>query len=255
MKRFLGGMLVMALLVAFPGVVHADDPNAMAVLDKAIKALGGEEKLAKADTVTWKTTQSITGGGIAPIFCTARFTTQGLDRSRMELEIANNGEVSKIVSVLNGDNYWSKLGDPGAVSRKLEGDELVEAKRGVYIEVISKNLLPLKRNKAFKVVSAGEEKVGDSPAAVLRVTGPEGGDFKLFIDKESGLLVKMEVAVARGFTTMLLYSGYKEYGGIKWATKIKQTTKEIFTPHPTELVLSEFKVLEKAAPDTFAEPK
>ena len=52
--------------------------------------------------------------------------------------------------------------------------------------------MPLK-GKGFKVDSSGDEKVGEKAVAVVRVTGPEGKEFTLYFDKESGLPVKMKV--------------------------------------------------------------
>ena len=43
-----------------------------------------------------------------------------------------------------------------------------------------------------------DEKVGDKPAAGIKVTGPDGKDFTLYFDKESGLPVK-SVAKVVGF--------------------------------------------------------
>ena len=44
MSRFTGAVLALAVVV---GSARADDKDAAAVLDKGIKALGGEEKLTK----------------------------------------------------------------------------------------------------------------------------------------------------------------------------------------------------------------
>ena len=51
MKRFLGAVLVASLVSGSSGSIRADDKDTKAILDKAIKALGGEEKLSKATAV------------------------------------------------------------------------------------------------------------------------------------------------------------------------------------------------------------
>ena len=78
---------------------------------------------------------------------------------------------------------------------ELDGDDLAAEKRRAYLQAAPMTILPLK-GKGFKVESATEEKVGDKPAAVLKVTGPDGKDFTLFFDKESGLPVKLVATVA-----------------------------------------------------------
>src|SRR5262249_18023233 len=104
--------------------------------------------------------------------------------------------------------------------------------------------------------SATDEKVGDKPASGLKVTGPDGKDFTLFLDKESGLPVKT-VAKVRGFqgeefTQEALYSDYKDFDGIKQATKVElKRDGESFLKQ--EII--EFKVLEKVDPKAFSEPE
>ena len=98
--------------------------------------------------------------------------------------------------------------------------------------------------------------MGDKPAVILKVTGPDGKDFTLSFDKDSGMPVK-QVAKVVGFqgqeaTVETTFSDYKDFGGIKKATKIKSTRDgERFQ----DLEVTEFKVLDKVDPDTFTEPK
>jgi hypothetical protein len=47
-------VIAAAVLVPICRPARADDPGAKAILDKAIKALGGEEKLAKIEAFSWK---------------------------------------------------------------------------------------------------------------------------------------------------------------------------------------------------------
>ena len=63
MKRFLGAGLVAFVICGPSGSIRADDKDTTAILDKAIKALGGEEKLGKATTVSWKSKGTITFNG------------------------------------------------------------------------------------------------------------------------------------------------------------------------------------------------
>ena len=72
---------------------------------------------------------------------------------------------------------------------RLGDDEVAREKRNLYLQIVPVLLVPLK-GKGFKVESAAEEKVGDKPASVLKVTGPDGKDFTISFDKESGLPVK-----------------------------------------------------------------
>ena len=62
MTRLFGVVCATALVCALSGPVRAADPqqDAIAIVDKAIKALGGEEKLSKVKAVSWKAKGTIT---------------------------------------------------------------------------------------------------------------------------------------------------------------------------------------------------
>jgi hypothetical protein len=252
MRRFLGGVLVATLVTGLGSLARAEeDKDAKAVLDKAIKALGGEEKLAKVTAATWKAKGKISFGGNENEF-TSDVTFQGLDHYRSAFEGDFGGNKVKGLVVVAGDKGWRQFGDN---TMELDKGGLANEKRSLYLQVVPATLMPLK-DKAFKVEAAGEEKVGGKPAAGLKVTGPDGKDFTLWFDKESGLPVK-QVAKVMGFmgeefTQETTFADYKEFGGIKKATKVENKRDgEKFL----EQQITEFKALDKVEPKTFAEPK
>ena len=237
-----------ALAVVFLGVAaQAVDKDVKPVLDKGINALGGAEKLGKVNAFSWKSKGTITFNGNENDF-TGQVTIKGLDQYRREF---GNDQFNAVV-VVDGAKGWRKFGDN---STELEGDALSNEKRTVYLNVVPITLVALNGN-GFKVEAAGEEKVADKPAAVLKVTGPDGKDFKLYLDKVSGLPVKL-VAKALSFqgdecTSETTYSDYKDFGGIKKATKFE--IKRDGEPFQTWEV-TDFKDLDKVDADTFSEPK
>jgi hypothetical protein len=244
MKAFLSA----ALAVVFLGATsRADDKDAKAVLDKAINALGGAEKLGKVNAFSWKAKGTITFNGNENDF-TGQVTIKGLDQYRREF---GNDQFNAVV-VVDGAKGWRKFGDN---SSELEGDALANEKRTVYLNVIPITVVPL-NGSGFKFEAAGEEKVADKPAVVLKVTGPDGKDFKLYLDKESGLPVKLVAKVLSfqgdEYTSETTYTDYKDFDGIKKATKF--AIKRDGEPFQTWEV-TEFKVLEKVDADTFSEPK
>ena len=79
-NRRIGVVLAMALMTAMGSPVRAEATGeANAILDKAIRALGGEEKLSKVKAASWKGkgTISIMGGDNS---FTNQFVVQGIDR-------------------------------------------------------------------------------------------------------------------------------------------------------------------------------
>jgi len=250
MKRLIG-IVTITLFVAAPAVVaRADDKDPKAVLEKAIKAVGGEEKLKKAEAISWKSKGTITfNGNEMDVKTTA--TARGLDHYRRESEIDANGEARKFTIVVAGDKGWRKFGDE---PQALEEDGLANQKRTAYLEVLPVTLVALK-GKDFKLEPAAEESVDGKPAVGVKVTGPDQKDFTLYFDKESGLPVKLVAQVA-GFQggehkQETTYKDYKDFDGIKKATKVESKRDgEDFAKSE----ITEFKVLDKVDAQAFSEP-
>ena len=182
MKRFLGALVVAIVAAGFGVPAGADEPDAKAVLDKAIKALGGEEKLAKAKTLTWKSKGTISiMDNDNPVSMKA--TAQGLNLYRSEFEGEFNGNNVMGVTVLSKDKGWRKFGDN---AMEMDDAAIANEKRTIYLAVVPVTVLPLK-GEGFKIVSAAETKVDDKPAVAIKATGPDGKEFTLWFDKESGL--------------------------------------------------------------------
>ena len=161
---------------------RAGEGDASSILDKGIKALGGAEKLGKVEAFSWKSKGTVNFNGNENEF-NNDVTAKGLDHFRRQF---GNDQFSGVL-VLAGDKGWRKFNDN---LTELEGDGAGQRKAPrVYMDIIPITLVPLK-GKGFKYEAGGEEKVGDKPAAILKVTGPEGKEFSLFFDKESGLPVK-----------------------------------------------------------------
>jgi hypothetical protein len=249
MTRSLGALLAMALVTA---PVRADDKDATPILDKAIKALGGEPALAKAAaSASWTVKGKITFNDSENEF-TTRATAKGTDHLREEFSGEFNGTQIQGVRVVAGDKAWMKFNDE---VRDLDGDAVAHEKRNLYLQAVPITILPLK-GKGFKAEADGEESVDGKPAAKVKATGPDGSTFTLFFDKGTGLPVK-QVGTAFGwqgneYTQEASFGDYKELGGIKKATRISSKRDgEKFM----ELTITEFQPLDKVPADTFAEPR
>jgi len=156
------------------------------------------------------------------------------------------------VAVLAGDKGWRSF---GGMTTDLEGDTLANEKRSLYLQVIPATLVPLK-DKSYKLQADREDKVGEKTAVGVKVTGPDGKDFSIFFDKESGLPVKVVAKVldfmGNEFNQETVLDGYKDFDGIKKATKTEtKRDGEKFL----DAEISEFKVLDKVDPKTFAKPE
>jgi hypothetical protein len=256
MKRFHSAFFLAVNLWAPMSTVTADDKEVAAILDKAVKALGGEDKLSKIEAVTWKTAgwMNMLFQGPEHFKCTGELTIAGLDRLRSELIMLDSGgDKLRIRSILNGDNAWLSWGDvPLKPTRHAPG-----LKRSLCLAMIPVTLAPLK-DPRFKIEVGGDEKVGNRPAVVLNVACPDGEIIKISFDKESGLPLK---AVGKALLIddpdmnldvfqEMIYSNYKDFGGIKTAAQVD--IKSVGFNRKLEVI--EFKVLKQVDRSAFSPP-
>jgi hypothetical protein len=251
MTRFMSAILAIGVILGLGRLAVADDQDASAVIDKAVKALGGAEKLGAAKSVEWKSKGKLQINDNDNKFNT-KVTAQGITHFRQEFDGEFDGNPIKGVTIVAGDKGWRKIGDD---SNKLEDDALTNEKRTVYLQIVP-GMPQLLKGEGFKVEVGDEDKIGGKPAAVLKVTGPDGKDFQLFFDKESGLPVRMTATVVdfqgEEYKQDSAYSDFKDFDGIKRATKVamKRNDKKFL-----DMEVTEFKVLDKVDAKTFAEPK
>src|SRR5262249_46129118 len=101
--------LAAVLVVAASGAARADDPaDLRKVIDKAIKAMGGEEKLAKFKAETFKMKGKFYGTGEAVDY-TGEWQVQPPDKIRVQVDGEVGGmKVTFFTQVVNGDKVWQK---------------------------------------------------------------------------------------------------------------------------------------------------
>jgi hypothetical protein len=251
MMRLLCLAVVATLVNGLCGAVRGQEAkDAAAIVDKSIKAIGGAEKLSKAKAIQWKAKAKFRFGENENEG-TIEGTMQGLDHSRRVFEGQFGGNAFRGVTVIAGDKGWRKFGDN---AMELDSEGLANEKRRLYLSLIPITVEPLK-GKGFKLAAAGEEKIGGKPASGVKVTAPDAKTFTLYFDKESGLPAKL-VAEVIGFngdeyTQETTFTDYKEFDGVKVATKLEaKRDGQTFQ----EMTVTDFKLLDKVDPKTFAEP-
>jgi hypothetical protein len=204
------------VLVLAGGAARADEADAKAVIDKAIKAHGGAELLAKFPAMTVKTKGKFYGLGDA-IEYTAESQFQAPDKQRVEVRSDN----FTFLRVVNGDKGWVAA---NGETREMDKEQLAEARDELHATNVAR-LAPL-TGKDFKLSSLGEVEVGGRPAVGVRVEHKGFRDVSLFFDKENGLLVKMErrgkdvMGGGGEFTQESIFSDYKKVEGVQVAFKL-----------------------------------
>jgi hypothetical protein len=176
------------LTLAAAGAARADEKSeARAILDKAIKAMGGAEKLGQQKAVTFKGKGKFYGMG-AGIDYTSDFAIQPPDKVRFKMDFEVNAMKITYASVFDGKQGWVKINDQ---TTALDKDGVAEAKEDRYAGRVE-TLAPLVKDKGFELAPVGEVKVGDRAAIGIRVSQKGHRDINLFFDKKTGLLLKSE---------------------------------------------------------------
>ena len=229
----------------------ADAANPIALVDKAVLALGGAEKLGHVKAAAWTATGIFTFQSV-DIPVTARIVIQDTGHLRREFDINASGFQLKGVVIVAGDKAWISLN--GNVEN-LDKEKLANERRIAYLSAIPVTVLPLK-SEEFRLESIADERVGDRPAAGLKVTPPDGKEFSLYFDKESGLPVRLVAKVldqdGKEFTDETTFGDYKPVDGIQTVTRIESKRDG---QKASAVRISDFKVLDHVDAKTFAEPK
>jgi hypothetical protein len=251
-KQCIGAVILAVVACGFVGTLQAEgDRSATAVIDKAIKALGGQEKLKAIKGASWKGKGTLTyGGEDNKISSTTTIEVPGQFRQDFEAEVM--GAMVTGSTVISGDKGWRKF---NADVSELDKDAIANERLNVFPQLLPQAILLLKSD-GVKVAAAPEEKVDDKPATGLKVTMPSGKDFTIYFDKDSGLPVKY-TAMIMGFMNdeakqETFLSKYKEVDGVQKATRME--VKRGGDKYLLYDVL-EFKTLKEVDPKAFAEPK
>jgi hypothetical protein len=245
MRRISVAALALVVALSFGGFLRAEGKgDARGVINKAIQAGGGEAKLAKFKSMTWKEKGTYYGQGTGQPY-TGKYAVQFPGQFRMEIE-------GVFTIVLNGDKGWMKA---GGETMDLTKEQLAEQQEGNYAGWVS-TLLPLK-DKAFTLTPLPETKVNDHAALGVKVSREGHRDISLFFDKGTGLLVKSqhkarsEEQGGKEVDQEAFYADYAEVEGAKIPRKItiKQDGKSF-----VEAENHDVKSAEKLDDKVFAKP-
>ncbi len=250
MRKIMWLAIMGCLMLGLSTAVRSDDQTDLKTLiDKGIKAAGGQEKLNKFKAGTCKIKGKVLEGQEG-MFSIEAFL-QGSDQVKVEGEVNVQGTSMKVTFVINGNQGWAKFNDnvEDAPEEAISGiNDIIRAFRYVY------TLIPLK-NKDLMLSPSGEIKVDGKAAVGVKVAGKDQKDINLFFDKETGLPLKAEVTISKSGggdeTLEFTLSDYKESNGIKHFTKVglKQNGRAIF-----EAELSDLKWLDKLEARVFEKP-
>jgi hypothetical protein len=230
------------LFPARPTRISPEDVEiARRIIDKALKAHGGAETLARLSAVTGEQTGKSYRGFGEPREYTVEFAYQPPLRSWSSSRTkGNNGKDFVMTSARDGDRDWSRIGTHKGFTPPESKDEVRE---GAYASWIIM-LYPL-ADRSIPIAPLGKSQVNGRPALGVVVTAKGHRPIKLFFDEQTGLLVKDEIRSEeyRGgeSTYETIYDDYQTIDGIKCAMreKILKDGKLVGESHITKLKRSE----------------
>jgi hypothetical protein len=254
MRRILILSLSACAILAFNSLARADDAaDAKALVERALKAYGGEDKLSKVKAMTMKSKGTYYGMGDG-IAYTETTSWQFPEKVRSEIKAEVNGEKFSLIEVFSGDKAWEST---NGKTEELTKDALAESKESMYAHRVSM-LYPL-LEKGYTLTPIGEVKIGDTPAVGVKVAHKDHRDINLLFDKKTNLIIKIETQVKdltnkdkpKEVTQESFFENYKDVDGIPQPHKmsIKRDGKKF-----VEAEMTEIKIVDKLEDKLFEKP-
>lgn len=237
------------LFFAGAGIAPAQD-DARVIIERAIKAHGGAEALARnrAEKVKFKGSLILRGHAVPFIDET---TVQLPAQYKHVLETNDGTTKTTILQIINGDKVYVTV---NSQPLKLDAAALSEMRAGMELQR-AQRLLPLLEDKTYQLAVLDEIRVNDRPAVGVRVTGRGRRELRLYFDRELALLVRAEFLLDDGKGKQVrqhyFFGDFKEIAGTKRFTKVKayRDGKQIM-----EAELLDAKAFDKIDDTEFAKP-
>jgi len=209
---------IVILLTAAPAALAQAD--AKELVEKAIRAHGGEAAVAKLKSVRITVEgEGEFAPGQPPVPIVVEDVWEMPDRYKTTSRLTLQGQKITQTLCINGGEGWAAVN--GQV-QPLPPEGLKEMKEQKWSEDFDR-LLPL-RDKSLKLTRIANSNVEDHPAAGIRIEADGHREVRLYFDKKSGLLVKREQEVmgeaGKPVVQSVVFSDFANKGGVRHWTKI-----------------------------------
>lgn len=237
-------------MVAGMASAQDGDQDAKALVDRAIKAMGGADKINKYPAALIKAKGKVTVMNNELPF-TGEFAFQFPDKVRNTVEVEANGMKITNTQVYDGKKAWISV--LNETKELKDAKQLTEYKEAVHAQRVA-GLYKL--DKDFSFAAVGEVKINDKPAQGVRVSFKGRRDVNLYFDKDKGHIVKAEFRALDPITMKEVrredyLSGYKAVDGI-------QVPHKLIVDHDgerfLEIEITEARHLERHDDNMFAKP-
>jgi hypothetical protein len=176
--------LALAVLLAGAGWSPAQD-EARAIIERAVKAHGGADKLGRVKGQITKTKGKLELLGGADF--TQESAVQYPNKFREVMHLSVMGNEVDVTTVYNGKEGWLNV---MGMTRPLEGATLDAVKDAIDTMALSR--LAIMGGKDLKLSLLGESMVNGKPVLGVKVSREGRKDVNMYFDKGTGLLAKLE---------------------------------------------------------------
>ena len=216
MRRLL--LAVCAAAVSLGAAPAPADDEAQAVIERAVKAHGGFDRLSRVHADRVKSRGVLIVNGRETPF-ESETTVQLPNQFRNVLQLEGDRK-AVFVEVLNGDKiYFTLDGQP----QKVDDNLTTEIRETMQLNQAIR-LVPLLTDKTYVLEPLGEVKIDDQPCLGVKATAKGRREVRLFFNKESGLLVKTEHSMDDGAGKEAVqeefYSDFEDVKGYKRPKKM-----------------------------------
>ncbi len=245
MRTRVRNLTALSLFLASVGLAFGGEDDARAIVEKSIKALGGETNLAKHNALTIEESGTYYGMGNGLPY-TSELKVQWPGQFRMDIK-------NVFTIVLNDDKGWIAAG--GDV-KEMTGDQLATQRHDHKAGYMA-TLVPLK-DKAFTLKTLADAKVDKADCKVVQASRKDYPEVTLSFDKATHYLVRVAYktkSAEQEFKEVSMettYSKYKEVDGVQTPHKMAMKRDgEIFV----ESEITSLKAEGKLDAKVFAMPK
>jgi hypothetical protein len=178
------------LLVLLPAAASLQAEEPKVILERAIRAHGGADNLARSQATGFSFHGKLGGGGVKGDMA-GEWLVQPPDQQKVHIKynFAELGDAD-IVLVMSGGKAWQKMNFQGT----QQDMELTGPQRQPMLDMLHeanvRTLVPLLRDPKFTLKPLPDATVAGRPAVGLRASYPERTDVSLYFDRETHLLVK-----------------------------------------------------------------
>ncbi len=222
-----------------------DQEDALAIVEQAIKAHGGDDALAKAHLAV-RNGEGVMYQAGKEVSFTDEMTWNLPDQWRDAVEIQKS---VRFTIAVNGDKAWQAV---AGAATEVGAERLKELREEIYILWLE-TLTPLKMD-GFDLAPLPEIKVNSQSAVGVRVASKGHADAKLYFDTRTRLLVKVERTAEDAGLKLdkeYLLSDHKDFDGVKLPTHVVEI---LDGKKASDLTAASYKFPSKLDDSLFAKP-